>query len=213
MEPFLMHDAHALRIATGRSVLNLRELLTTLREAEPEVLRHHLFRFPLHPAYDFSAFGHELAAWAETGLQDAVLAEKLGHFDPYADPATDAVRAALLDIVEEHLIGLSHVPWARPGHELHLMRSILVAYPTGEAARTLRELAAAVRRSSRGSLYFHFFEARLRLCPQDDDFSRWLEVQQGRADAAAVLRRIDFPALRVDEIREQVAATLEEAGR
>jgi hypothetical protein len=213
MQPFEMFDAHALRIATGRTVLNLRELLTAVRDVEPAVLRHHLFRFPLDPAYDFSAFGHEFAAWAETGLQDAVLAEKLGHFDPYVDPDPEALRNALLEIVEEHLIGLAHVPWARPGRELHLMRSILVAFPTGRVASTLGELRAAVGEASRGSLYFHFFEARTRLEPRSDDFSRWVDAALGRSDVAEALRQIDFPALRIDDVRGQVGRILAEVAR
>jgi hypothetical protein len=211
MTPFAVYDAHALRMPTGRTVVNLREMLTALRYAEPSVLRHHLFRFPLDPAYDFSAFGHDFAYWADVGLQDAVLAERLGNFDPYENPDPEALRAALVDIVEDHLMSSAHVPWARPGRELHLMRSILVAYPTGRTAEDLAGLREAVLEASRGTLYFHFFEARVRLAGRSDDFSTWIEQGLGRLDVAAALRRIDFPALRVEDVREAVAAVLAEA--
>ncbi|MDI7267827.1 MAG: DUF5752 family protein [Myxococcota bacterium] len=210
MEPFVFHDAHVLRVATGRSVVNLRELLAALRDCDAGILRHHLFRFPLDPAYDFSAYGHELAWWAENGLQDAVLAERLGNFDPYDDPEPEALRAALLDIVEDHLMSIAHVPWARPGRELHLMRSIVVAYPVGREAGSLAELRDAILVASRGSLYYHFFEARTRLAGRVDDFSAWIASSLGRPDVVAAIRRIDSPALRIDGIRDEVARILAE---
>lgn len=209
--PFVLYDAHPLRVATGRNAINLRELLTALREVDAAVLRHHLFRFPLDPAYDFSAFGHELAYWAEVGLQDAVLAERLGNFDPYDNPEPEALRAALVEIVEDHLMESHHVPWARPGGELHFQRSILVAYPTGLQAADLPGLRDAVAQASRGAIYYHFFEARTRLDVRSDDFSAWIEGSLGRADVAAAIRRVDFPALRIEDVRDAVTRVLTEA--
>lgn len=211
MQPFVLYDAHALRMATGRDAVNLRELLTALREVEPEVLRHHLFRFPLDPAYDFSPYGHELAHWAEAGLQDSALAERLGNFDPYDNPEPEALRAALIEIVEDHLMASRHVPWARPGRELHFQRSTLVAYPTGVRVTDLAGLRDAVFRASRGSIYYHFLEARTRLDVRSDDFSAWIEGSLGLTDLAAAIRRIDFPALRIEDVRDSVAGLLAEA--
>ncbi len=211
VHPFVLCDAHALRMATGRNALNLRELFTALREVDAAVLRHHLFRFPLDPAYDFSAFGHEFAYWAEAGLQDAVLAERLGNFDPYDNPEPEALRAALLEIVEDHLVASHHVPWARPGGELHFQRSMLVAYPTGVEATDLPGLRDAVARASRGAIYYHFFEARTRLDVRSDDFSAWVEGSLGLRDLAAAIRRIDFPALRIEDVRDAVGRLLTEA--
>lgn len=211
MQPFVLYDAHLLRSATGRNAVNLRELLTALREVDAAVLRHHLFRFPLDPAYDFSAFGHEFAYWAETGLQDAVLAERLGNFDPYDNPEFEALRAALLEIVEDHLTASHHVPWVRPGRELHFQRSTLVAYPTGVEVTDLLGLRDAVTRASRGTIYYHFFEARTRLDVRSDDFSAWLEGSLGMSELAAAIRRVDFPALRIEDVRDTVARLLTEA--
>jgi hypothetical protein len=213
IESFVVYDAHILRIATGRTAVNLRELLAALRDIDDAVLRHHLFRFPLSPSYDFSEYGHELAWWAAAGLQDAVLAERLGNFDPYADPEPAVLRRALVDIVEDHLMSSGHVPWARPGHELHLARSILVTYPTGRTAIDLGELREALLAASRGSLYFHFFEARTRVAGRTDDYSAWLRGSLGRPDLADAVGRIDFPSLRVEELREALVTILEEAQR
>ena len=210
MTPFRLFDAHPLRMPAGRSVVNLRELLAAVRDVDDQILRHHLFRFPLDPTYDFSQYGHEFASWAEVGLQDAALAERLGNFDPYRNPEPCSLRAGLIDIIEDHLAESHHVPWARPGCELHLTRSILVAYPTGREACSLAELAELIRGSSRGSFYFHFFEARSRLAERADDFSTWIASALGQAEIAERIRRIDFPALRVDGVRGAVLRALPE---
>ena len=211
VQPFVLYDAHAVRMATGRDAVNLRELLTALREVDGAVLRHHLFRFPLDLAYDVSAFGHEFAYWAESGLQDSVLAERLGNFDPYLDPQPEALRAALVEIVEDHLMAAHHVPWVRPGRELHFQRSLLVAYPTGVTATDLAGLQDAVCRAAPGAIYYHFFEARTRLDGRSDDFSAWVDGSLGLPEVAAAMRRIDFPAMRIEDVRDTLARLLGEA--
>ena len=64
-------------------------------------------------------------------------------------------------------------PWCRPGLELHLVESRLVAFDTGERFSTLAGLVEALPRMSRRSLFFHVHEAFRR--KNVDDFSSWLE--------------------------------------
>ncbi len=49
------------------------------------------------------------------------------------------------------------------GNEFHFIKSISVVLPTSYVAHNLREFVGILRRISIGSLYFHIFEARLRL--------------------------------------------------
>jgi hypothetical protein len=53
------------------------------------------------------------------------------------------------------------------------------------------------------SLYFHFFEARLRLDRKTNDFSYWLE-QQGARDLAGAIDRLDPYIMTLDELRSRI---------
>ena len=56
---------------------------------------------------------------------------------------------------------------------------------------------------SHASLYFHFFEARLRLGRRTNDFSRWL-ADQGRPDLAAAIDALNPYVRTLDELRQDI---------
>jgi hypothetical protein len=54
----------------------------------------------------------------------------------------------------------------------------------------------------RSSIYFHCFEARLRLGREKDDFSEWLATSMGREDIAEQIRGLDAYMYDLDTLRE-----------
>src|SRR5262245_8427345 len=174
-EPFALHDCTLVRCATGRNCSNLRELLDAIRTAPDAVLEHHMMRCALDDHFELFEFPNDLARWCWDGLGDHVLGEQLGLVDPYQQESTAALRAVLADMVEERMWKLDRVPSCRPGLELQLIYSRLLAYDTGERLPTCAALAEALPRMSLRSLFFHVHEARRRRRKQSDDFSAWLE--------------------------------------
>ena len=138
----------------------------------------------LEDHFELHEFPNDLARWCWTVLGDNVLGEQLGLIDPYRQPSMAALRAALVNVIEDRLWGLDHVPWCRPGLELHLIESRLIAYDTGERIATPAALLEAIERMSPRSLFFHVHDARRRTAGQSDDFSLWLE--QGGAEPSLV---------------------------
>jgi len=74
---------------------------------------------------------------------------------------------------------------------------------TGIVAHTPPELFELLPHVSNVSLFFHFFEARLRLGRQTNDFSRWLSVQ-GHSELAARLDRLNPYDYTLDEFRDHL---------
>jgi hypothetical protein len=183
---------------------NLRELFEALRVVPDAVIEHHIFRSALEDHFELYEFPNDLARWSWDALGDHMLGEQLGLIDPYRHPSTQAVRDALLEVIEERLWDLDRVPWCRPGLELHLVESRLVAYHTGQSFETAVAMAESLGRLPLRSLYYHVHEARRRTAGQTDDFSQWLE--NGGADAALVenLRKIDFYALNLSQLRTAI---------
>jgi hypothetical protein len=201
-EPFCIMDCSLVRSATGRVCSNLRELLEAIRTAPDAVLEHHMMRCALEDHFELHEFPNDLARWCWTVLGDNVLGEQLGLVDPYRHLSTSTLRAELVNVVESRLWGLDRVPWCRPGLELHLIESRLIAYDTGDRISTPAAMQDAIERMSSRSLFFHVHDARRRTVGHSDDFSLWLEEGGAEASLIAALRRIDFYFLNLSQLRQ-----------
>ena len=205
-EPFCVMDCSLVRCATGRSCSNLRELFEAIRTVPDAVLEHHMMRCVLEDHFELYEFPNDLARWCWTVLGDNVLGEQLALVDPYRQASTSALRAALVNVMEDRLWGLDHLGWCRPGLELHLIESRLVAYHTGECIATAAALVEAIERMSLRSLFYHVHDARRRTAGQSDDFSLWLEQSGAEPSLVAALRKIDFYFLNLSQLREAIVA-------
>jgi hypothetical protein len=201
-EPFCVMDCSLVRCATGRACSNLRELLDAVRSVSDAVIEHHMMRCALEDHFELHEFPNDLARWSWTVLGDNVLGEQLGLVDPYRQASTADLRWALVNVIEDRLWGLDHVPWCRPGLELHLVESHLIAYDTGERVATPAALAEAIERMSTRSLFYHVHDARRRTAGQTDDFSCWLEQSGAEPSLVSTLRGIDFYFLNLSQLRQ-----------
>jgi hypothetical protein len=209
-EPFAVFDCSLVRCPTGRSCANLRELRDAIQTVPEAVLEHHMMRCALEDHFSLYEFPNDLARWCWSALGDRTLAEHLGVFDPYRHATIGSLRGALLDVIEDRLWELDGIPWCRPGLELHLIRSQLVAYDTGERAPTPAALVEAIERMSVRSLFYHVHEARRRSGGRTDDFSQWLEGAGVEPDVVRRLREIDFYFLNLNQLRDELLATFRE---
>lgn len=202
-EPFVVFDCSLARYATGRSCSNLRELQEAIRTVPDMVLEHHMMRCALDDHFELYEFPNDLARWCWHALGDQVLAKQLGLVDPYQHATTAELRSTLLNAVEERLWGIERVPWCRPGLELHLTGSRVIAYDTGERIPTVASLAEALPHFSPRSLFYHVHEARRSRQNQSDDFSTWLESLGAAPALVARLRSVDFYFLNLNQLRRE----------
>ena len=199
---FLIQDCSLVRCAMGHACLNLRELLDSARSAGAIVLEHHLMRCALEDHFELYEFPNDMARWCWDSLGDRELAEELALLNPYSFASIEQVRGELIDILEGHLWALERVPWCRPGLELNLVESRLVAFDTGERFATLAGFVEALPRMSRRSLFFHVHEAYRR--NGVDDFSAWLSQQAAPQELIDRIRAIDFYFLNLNQLRQQL---------
>jgi hypothetical protein len=202
MASFQFYECIPTVMPTGRWASNLREFLHTVREVEASVIFHHVFQAHLKHQFAVWEYPNDFAAWAAECLEDMVLAERLASLNPYDYADLEAVREAIDEVCEEHLWGKPTVPWVRPGFEFFFNDSKTVVIPTGLECDDLAGFARALRVVPHGSLYFHFYEARLRLHDRSrDDFSLWVEQNLGCPELVHKIRNIDFYFLSLGELR------------
>ncbi len=209
--PFALFDCSLARYAIGRACSNLRELLDAIRSAPDMALEHHMLRCALDDHFELYEFPNDLARWCWEALGDHLLAEEFSLIDPYGLPSIDALRATLLNMIEERLWGMEELRDCRPGLELHLVGSRLVAFDTGERIVTPAALAEALPRLSLRSVFYHVHEAHRRRNPLSDDFSAWLENYGADPALVARLRKIDFYFLNLSQLRDEFIETFRQA--
>lgn len=76
-----------------------------------------------------------------------------------------------------------------PDFEFHFLACKTLVLPMPYAANNLMEFAEILKKVSIRAIYFHIFEARMRLGVPDNDFSQWLRGigEEGLADEISKL--------------------------
>ena len=182
--------------------------LTELRAALPRVPGSSIF-FHTHQEYlahDFQRSAHynDFARWVSQALREEALAEKLAAIDLLAFTSIRELRDAVIGTVDAYLDELGHPGnECRPEEAFHFCRSRSFVLPTGIVAEDVDDFFRKLTSISHASLYFHFFEARLRLGRRTSDFSRWL-TDRGRADLATAIDALDPYIRTLDELRRDI---------
>ena len=81
--------------------------------------------------------------------------------------------------------------FATPGEEFHFVKSVSFIFQTPYTASDLKEFQAVLQRVSINSIYFHMFEARLRIGRGTNDFSNWLEDSLSEKKLANKIASLD----------------------
>jgi hypothetical protein len=207
--PFVVMDCTLLIEALGRSAQTLRELRDHIGSVPRQSIAHHFHETLLRAAFDDPEYRNDFALWARRQLHDVVLAERLAVLDPIDFKDLEQLRQYLLEVIEDRLGELHHVPQVERGREFHFLRSRFVVFDTGIRAETPAGLAASMRHMSTGSVFYHFVEARRRPPLRMDDFSAWLENWGPKCvHVREELAAIDFQLWTLSELRQRIARSL-----
>lgn len=210
MTPFEVKDCALLvRMSGLPPAINLRELRERIAVCGEDVLFHHFCETLLRPTFDNPDYRNDFAVWVKLYLGDRVLAERLAILDPYSMSSLAELRNVVVEILDDRLSEVSAIPSAAPGDEFFFLHATTVTFDTGDRIAHPRDLAAAVRAMTNGSVYYHFLEARRRSVAGRDDFSAWLrEEPEEYGPYIAALESIDFYFYSLPELRRQIVEAL-----
>ncbi|MGA2329085.1 MAG: DUF5752 family protein [Bryobacteraceae bacterium] len=203
-EPFNFYTERRLVALTGLKATNLEQLLHMLREVPGSSIFYHTHHTYLSHHFETPMFTNDFAMWVSEALQEERLGEKLAAIDLLAFISIRQLREAIVSTIEADLEG--HPRPTRecpPGDEFHFCRSKSFIMPTGLAAADPPEFFAVLPRVTNVSLFFHFFEARLRLERPTNDFSQWL-AWRGENQLAAAIDKLDPYTITLDELRDRI---------
>ena len=100
--------------------------------------------------------------------------------------------------------------FASPDKIFHFIKSISFILPTPYIARNLRDFLDILKKISVDSIYFHMFEARLRLDKETNDFSFWLGTSLMEEGLAKKITSMDPYTYTMEDLRKKLIEMVEE---
>ncbi len=195
--------------STGKKAGNLRELRDVLSVISEDSIFHHTYQYFLKG--HILEYTNDFAHWAGESLEERALSERLSSIDPYDFGSIAGLRERLLKAIDEYLDMFPEPREAIAGDEFYFNQTVTLTFPVGVRVRNLAEFLIAIKYIDAGCIYYHFYEARIRLGSGVDDFSAWIQNVLMKKELADRVRAIDPFMHSVEGIREHIIAVVEEA--
>lgn len=203
-QPFRFYAQLHLKELTGLKARNLSELAALLKNVDDSVVYYHTHNFIEEYQYLTPQPANDFALWVSDALGDEVSAEKLANIDTFEFSTIGALRERLVDVINETLSIRPDSISVPQGREFHFIKSLSVIIPTFHVAHDLREFIEVLRMTSIDTLYFHIFEARLRLHKGVNDFSIWLNDCLGEKELADKIAVLDPYTYNFEGLRSMI---------
>ena len=197
--------------STGKKARSLRELRAILSVVSDESVFHHTYQYFLKG--HILEYTNDFAHWAGQSLEERALAERLSNIDPYDFKNIGELRRNITDVIDDYLVRFPTPREAMQGDEFYFNEPLTIIFPAGIAAKNLAEFLIGIKYVDGACIYYHFYEARMRLGEGVDDFSRWFEGTLGKIELAETIRTIDPFMHNIEGIRGHIAEAVEETLR
>ena len=209
IKPFEFKQCISIVKSTGKSAKNLGELRTLISKAGDEPIFHHTHQYFLKG--HILEYTNDFAEWAGVILEERALAERLSCIDPYILKSVSEVRKELLREIDSFVCECPETRDVVSGNEFYLNETVTLVFSVGVTAKNLAEFLVAVEHIDEGSIYYHFFDSRVRLGEGVvDDFSRWIEHGLDHKELADRVRSIDPFMHSIESIRAHITEVIEE---
>jgi len=209
--PFRFYTRQHLSELTGRKAANLQELLSIIKQVSGSCIYHHTHRFLQIHQYLSPEPPNDFAYWVSETLNEDVLGEKLASIDTIQFPTIRSLRQKVVKTIEAHLKKhpASKKKFADEAKEFHFVKTVSFVLPTNHVANNLQEFAEILKTVTLDSIYFHIFEARLRLEKMTNDFSFWIGTSIGDEELAAEIGHLDPYTRTMDDLRKTLIKCVE----
>ncbi len=196
---------------TGLRATTLVQLVSLIKEVSGSCIYHHTHRFLQQHQYLSPEPPNDFAYWVTDILGEDELGEKLASIDTVQYSTIRKLRDKIALTIEDYLNNnpLAKVKFARADEEFYFIKSISFILPTGYIAYDLKEFSEILKKVTIDSIYFHIFEARLRLEKPTNDFALWIERSLGDKDLADELCCFDPYTRTLEDLRNTIIQVVE----
>ena len=205
-EPFKFYARSHLTELTGLRATTLGQLCGLIKTILDACVYHHTHRFLQQHQYLSPEPPNDFAYWVTSVLGERELGEQLSSVNIIEYTTISSLRERFIKIIDDYLSSnpLAKMRFSREGEEFHFMKSVSFILPTGYVVYDLKEFSQALSQITIDSIYFHMFEARLRLGKGTNDFSNWLDTSLGDKELAESIADLDPYTYTLEELRKTV---------
>lgn len=211
-EPFKFFTRLHLSELTGLRATTLGQLFGLIKRVPGSSIYHHTHRFLQQHQYLSPEPPNDFAYWVTGILGEDELGERLASIDTMLYPTIRALRERIASTIDRYLKDkpLAKLRFAREGEEFHFIKSVSFVLPTNYAAYDLNDFAEILRKITIDSIYYHVFEARLRLEKKSNDFANWIEEVIGDKELAGRISRLDPYTRTLEDLRNIIVRMIEQ---
>jgi len=188
----------------GLKADNAAQLVESIEDLDPDSIYYHMHSYFLRHVYLSGPFPNDFANWAALELRDNVLGEKLANVSISPEKSIEDVRMDLVETIDKHLSGIRFVSSVSSGSSFHFMKSQIVEIPLGLESGDLADFIRTLQEVHASSIYYHIFEAGIRVRKGRNDFSIWLDDVLGYKRLAECIEGIDFYMYSLERLRGKI---------
>jgi len=210
-EAFRFYTRLHLSELTGLRASTLSQLAGLIKQVPGSCIYHHTHRFLQQHQYLSPEPPNDFAYWVTDILGEDELGERLASIDTMQYSTIRDLRVKIASTIENYLNDnpLAKLKFARSQEEFHFIKSVSFILPTNYAAYDLKEFAEVLKKITIDSIYFHIFEARLRLEKSTNDFSFWIENSLGDKELADKISGFDPYTRTLEDLRNKIIQIVE----
>lgn len=208
---FVFRDIVSILKPAGLKANNIHQFRDAVAEVSQECMYHHVYQYISKGL--IQEYTNDFAYWAGEKLEERALAEQLSNIDPYSFESIEKLREGILKVVDSYIRDFPEPREVMRGDEFYFNETITFVFPVGLRARNLAEFLIALKYIDESSIYYHFYEARVRLGKGEDDFSKWVDEVMESKEVADNIRNIDPFMHSIDGIRNHLISVVEEGLR
>lgn len=187
----------------GQKAKNASELRALVAEVPAMSIYYHTHHYLQQHHYLSPEPPNDFAYWVTNVLNDDALGEQLASIDIIQYSTIEEVRARIMEILDRKSATTERAAEAPRGEEFHFMSCQTFAFPTPYSASSLKEFREQLEHVTINSLYFHIFDARLRLQAGVNDFSVWFR-DNGYPALAEAVRTLDPYTYTLEGLRKKI---------
>ena len=207
--PFDFYTSLTLRELTGKKARNLHELVEIIKEVPGSVIYYHTHEFLRRYQVMWPDQPNAFANWVSGTLGEYKLGEELAAIDICQFTSIRELREAIIKVIEKKLFETkAPLRYAPKDAEFEFIKAHSFVLPTGFSAHTLKEFTEILNKVTIHSIYFHIFEARLRLEKAINDFSFWLATSAGAPELGEAIADLDPYSFNMESLRKKLIDTI-----
>lgn len=192
---------------TGLRAQTLTQLVDLIREVPGSSIYHHTHRFLQMHEYLSPEPPNDFAYWVTEALGEDELGELLASIDTIRFNTIRSLRDRIVEVIDGYIRSnpYARLRFADENEAFYFLKSLSFVLPTKYAASDLAGFAECLEKVTTDSIYFHIFEARLRLEKGTNDFSNWFESSLGEKGLAEQIAKLDPYTYTMEDLRQAIS--------